>query len=145
MQRYETQPRLDPKVAQKLYLISDAILAQAIANNGLNIGQGLDSLVHINTQVSLVVYILPTMSTFNKGHNGILIIIHCFAISGVYFSSRVEHVKFVDFCGKYRLPLLQYLCSPRCKDIPAVVSSDSESDAEDMPVVVNKIKRVLLG
>lgn len=23
-------------------------------------------------------------------------------------------MKFVDFCGKYRLPLLQYLCSPTC-------------------------------
>ena len=32
----------------------------------------------------------------------------------MYFSSRVEQVKFVDFCGKYRLPLLQYLCSPHC-------------------------------
>lgn len=31
---------------------------------------------------------------------------------GVYFDSRVKCVKFVDFCGKYRLPLEQYLCSP---------------------------------
>lgn len=35
--------------------------------------------------------------------------------AGVYFSSRVETVKFVDFCGKYRVPLLQYLCSPHCR------------------------------
>lgn len=28
---------------------------------------------------------------------------------GVYFESCVELVKFVDFCGKYRVPLLQYL------------------------------------
>ncbi|KAI4484434.1 hypothetical protein M0802_013050 [Mischocyttarus mexicanus] len=33
---------------------------------------------------------------------------------GVFFDNRVEHVKFVDFCGKYRLPLLQYLCSSKC-------------------------------
>lgn len=33
---------------------------------------------------------------------------------GVFFNNRVEHVKFVDFCGKYRLPLLQYLCSSKC-------------------------------
>uniref|UniRef100_A0A6M2DKH5 Putative leucine-rich repeat-containing protein 58 n=1 Tax=Xenopsylla cheopis TaxID=163159 RepID=A0A6M2DKH5_XENCH len=33
---------------------------------------------------------------------------------GVFFDNRVEHVKFVDFCGKYRVPLLQYLCSARC-------------------------------
>ncbi len=25
----------------------------------------------------------------------------------------MEHVKFSDFCGKYKVPLLQYLCSPR--------------------------------
>lgn len=31
---------------------------------------------------------------------------------GVYFDSRVKSVKFVDFCGKFRLPLEQYLCSP---------------------------------
>ncbi|GJQ65469.1 hypothetical protein Trydic_g7574 [Trypoxylus dichotomus] len=33
---------------------------------------------------------------------------------GVFFDNRVEHVKFVDFCGKYRIPLLQYLCSSKC-------------------------------
>lgn len=32
---------------------------------------------------------------------------------GVFFDNRVEHIKFVDFCGKYRVPLLQYLCSSR--------------------------------
>ena len=37
---------------------------------------------------------------------------------GVYFTSCVETVKFVDFCGKYRVPLLQYLCSPRCRPQP---------------------------
>ncbi|RZF41147.1 hypothetical protein LSTR_LSTR010799 [Laodelphax striatellus] len=31
----------------------------------------------------------------------------------------VEHVKFVDFCGKYRLPLMQYLCSSKCRDDPS--------------------------
>lgn len=33
---------------------------------------------------------------------------------GVFFDNRVEHIKFVDFCGKYRVPLLQYLCSSKC-------------------------------
>jgi len=33
---------------------------------------------------------------------------------GVYFNHRIEHVKFSDFCGKYRVPLLQYLCSSQC-------------------------------
>lgn len=33
---------------------------------------------------------------------------------GVFFDNRVEHIKFVDFCGKYRVPLLEYLCSSKC-------------------------------
>jgi len=56
---------------------------------------------------------------------------------GVYFNSKVEHVKFVDFCGKYRVPLMQYICSSRCHaDKPAV----GDPDLED-----RKMKRVLLG
>ncbi|XP_002163374.1 leucine-rich repeat-containing protein 58 isoform X1 [Hydra vulgaris] len=43
---------------------------------------------------------------------------------GVYFDSRVKCIKFVDFCGKYRLPLEQYLCSP-CDN------GDSKFDAVD--------------
>lgn len=60
---------------------------------------------------------------------------------GVYFSSKIENVKFVDFCGKYRLPLLQYLCSPKCRYTP--MYSDSESDSED--AARSKMKKVLLG
>ena len=58
---------------------------------------------------------------------------------GVYFNSRVEHVKFVDFCGKYRIPLMQYLCSPQCSgDRPAVRSSNPNFESR-------KMKKVLLG
>jgi len=66
---------------------------------------------------------------------------------GVYFSSCVEHVKFVDFCGKYRLPLLQYLCSPRCTRSGSHPPSDTDSDADDDNVlpVANRMKKVLLG
>nr|AYH91784.1 leucine-rich repeat-containing protein 58-like protein [Pomacea canaliculata] len=63
---------------------------------------------------------------------------------GVYFTSRVEHVKFVDFCGKYRLPLLQYLCSPQCTTAdPSVCGSDSEVEEEDS--AKERMRRVLLG
>lgn len=62
---------------------------------------------------------------------------------GVYFSSRVEKVKFVDFCGKYRLPLLQYLCSPTCWTKPFIPHSDTDTDDEDS--AREKLKRVLLG
>jgi len=63
---------------------------------------------------------------------------------GVYFTQRVEHVKFVDFCGKYRLPLMEYLCSPRCVSNPAIAYS-SESESEDEGMVETKMRRVLLG
>lgn len=55
---------------------------------------------------------------------------------GVYFDARVEHVKFVDFCGMYRIPLLQYLCSSSCRiGAPAVQGGDES----------NRMRRVLLG
>jgi len=64
---------------------------------------------------------------------------------GVYFTSHVEHVKFVDFCGKYRVPLMQYLCSPKCTTVPSIAySSESESEDEEPPVS-SKMKKVLLG
>lgn len=31
---------------------------------------------------------------------------------GVYFTQGIKNIEFVDFCGKYRVPLLRYLCSP---------------------------------
>ena len=63
--------------------------------------------------------------------------------NGVYFSSRYESVKFVDFCGKYRVPLMQYLCSALC------VSEDStgnvSSSEEEEQAAQDKMKRVFLG
>jgi hypothetical protein len=69
---------------------------------------------------------------------------------GVYFEAKVEHVKFVDFCGKFRVPLLQYLCSPKCGTHPAYaytdVSSDGDSsDLDEEAVPSSKLKKVLLG
>ncbi|XP_044749180.1 leucine-rich repeat-containing protein 58 [Coccinella septempunctata] len=56
---------------------------------------------------------------------------------GVYFDNRVEHIKFVDFCGKYRIPLLQYLCSSKCR----------KGSKEEMvrPSRSYMMKKVLLG
>ena len=70
---------------------------------------------------------------------------------GVYFDSRVEHVKFVDFCGKYRVPLMQYLCSSRCHVDQPAYSEDKSSrrnstiDAAKMEEESIKMRRVLLG
>ncbi|KAM5127126.1 leucine-rich repeat-containing protein 58-like [Mantella aurantiaca] len=65
---------------------------------------------------------------------------------GVYFDSCVRQIKFVDFCGKYRLPLMHYLCSPECSSPCGSVSSQSESDSEDEAMVAaRRMQKVLLG
>ncbi|KAH8345246.1 hypothetical protein KR059_011625 [Drosophila kikkawai] len=65
---------------------------------------------------------------------------------GVFFDNRVEHIKFVDFCGKYRVPLLQYLCSSKCiePELPArgsVTASASTTNASSGFMM----RKVLLG
>ncbi|XP_069801050.1 leucine-rich repeat-containing protein 58 [Dendropsophus ebraccatus] len=66
--------------------------------------------------------------------------------AGVYFDSCVRHIKFVDFCGKYRLPLMHYLCSPECSSPCSSVSSQSESDSEDeASAAARRMQKVLLG
>ncbi|XP_075704811.1 leucine-rich repeat-containing protein 58 [Rhinoderma darwinii] len=65
---------------------------------------------------------------------------------GVYFDSCVRHIRFVDFCGKYRLPLMHYLCSPECSSPCSSVSSQSESDSEDEAgAAARRMQKVLLG
>lgn len=66
---------------------------------------------------------------------------------GVFFNSKVEHVKFVDFCGRFRVPLMQYICSSRCKlDNPAVRdTAEIGVDSANPELESRKMKRVLLG
>jgi len=76
---------------------------------------------------------------------------------GVYFESYHKNIKFVDFCGKFYLPLLQFLCSPACTTSPSFqassTSSESEDHEQDQVFVDNnvqremnsKFKKVLLG
>uniref|UniRef100_A0A915AEX2 Leucine-rich repeat-containing protein 58 n=1 Tax=Parascaris univalens TaxID=6257 RepID=A0A915AEX2_PARUN len=68
---------------------------------------------------------------------------------GVYFDACVEHVKFVDFCGKYRVPLLQYLCSPRCSSPSPAYAHSDRSDSEgfdEWPSTSDyKLRKVMLG
>ncbi|EDW00153.1 leucine-rich repeat-containing protein 58 [Drosophila grimshawi] len=62
---------------------------------------------------------------------------------GVFFDNRVEHIKFVDFCGKYRVPLLQYLCSSKCiepEDAPSRASCSNASASSGF-----MMRKVLLG
>ncbi|MBN3281801.1 LRC58 protein, partial [Polyodon spathula] len=64
---------------------------------------------------------------------------------GVYFDSCVRHIKFVDFCGKYRLPLMHYLCSPECSS-PCSSNPQSDADSEDeSSVPAHRMQKVLLG
>uniref|UniRef100_A0A8C5PEI0 Leucine rich repeat containing 58 n=1 Tax=Leptobrachium leishanense TaxID=445787 RepID=A0A8C5PEI0_9ANUR len=65
---------------------------------------------------------------------------------GVYFDSCVRQIKFVDFCGKYRLPLMHYLCSPECSSPCGSSSLSSESDSEDeASAAARRMQKVLLG
>lgn len=57
---------------------------------------------------------------------------------GVFFDNRVEHIKFVDFCGKYRIPLLQYLCSSKC------IGDTNSPDVHGEPSS-SMMRKVLLG
>ncbi|XP_061697334.1 leucine-rich repeat-containing protein 58 [Syngnathoides biaculeatus] len=66
--------------------------------------------------------------------------------AGVYFDSCVRHIKFVDFCGKYRLPLMHYLCSPECTTSPCSSNPQSDAESEDEnSVPADRLQRVLLG
>ncbi|CAH2234047.1 leucine-rich repeat-containing protein 58 [Pararge aegeria] len=58
---------------------------------------------------------------------------------GVFFDNRVEHIKFVDFCGRYQIPLLQYLCSSKC------ITGRWESREIDSNAPSHMMRKVLLG
>lgn len=62
---------------------------------------------------------------------------------GVFFDNRVEHIKFVDFCGKYRVPLLQYLCSSKCIEPERPTRTTSSSNANASSGFM--MRKVLLG
>lgn len=69
---------------------------------------------------------------------------------GVYFNPHFQRVKFVDFCGKYRVPLLQYLCSPVCVHKESCryghdCGSSHSSSEEEEHAAKCKVKKVLLG
>merc|ERR1711953_357657 len=63
------------------------------------------------------------------------------ACAGVYFDNQYKQIKFADFCGRYRMPLLQFLCSPNCM-VETDYDSSSSSDGEYNPI---RMRRVLLG
>ena len=60
---------------------------------------------------------------------------------GVYFDTKVEKLKFVDFCGRYRVPLLEYICS-HCDYATMDVISSSSSE-EDEPTK-ESMRRIIM-
>lgn len=42
--------------------------------------------------------------------------------AGVYFTTSVKKVTIEDFCGKFRVPLMKFLCQERCSDVPSYPS-----------------------
>merc|ERR1719219_2340005 len=67
--------------------------------------------------------------------------------NGVYFDTKYFQVRFVDCCGVYQLPMLQYLCSPTCDDDGS--SSDSDGTVSGGSSVQGEVdqlyQRVILG
>lgn len=66
--------------------------------------------------------------------------------SGVYFESRLQKIKFVDFCGKYRVPFMHYVCSEVCEsEVSSSSPATSSSEEEIDHVAQTRMRRVLLG
>jgi len=61
---------------------------------------------------------------------------------GVYFDNLYRQIKFADFCGRYRMPLLQFLCSPQCM---TPETDDSSASTDDETYNPRTMRRVLLG
>ena len=61
---------------------------------------------------------------------------------GVYFETKVKKLKFVDFCGRYRVPLLEYLCA-HC-EYPYVNERLSSSSSEDDEPTKASLKKVIM-
>ncbi len=57
---------------------------------------------------------------------------------GVYFATRSNKIEFVDFCGKFRLPLQQFLCT-RCPP----TSDDNSATTASLPPQ-SRLAQVLL-
>jgi len=71
------------------------------------------------------------------------------ACSGVYFQSKFECIKFVDFCGKYRVPLMQYLCSSQCDEKAVYGPQNTNDNRSSAASTVNDdekmLKKIYLG
>lgn len=99
---------------------------------------------HQSIPQCLIEYLNSAKSCLNPKCQGqynpfLSILFHHHFPSGVYFETCHKNIKFVDFCGKFYLPLLQFLCSPACTSTP-ICSSTSHPEEMD-----SKFKKVLLG
>ncbi|KAI6649216.1 Leucine-rich repeat-containing protein 58-like [Oopsacas minuta] len=61
---------------------------------------------------------------------------------GVYFETKVKKLQFVDFCGRYRVPLLEYLCN-YC-EYPSTLDGFSSSGSEDDEPTKASLKKIIM-
>ena len=62
---------------------------------------------------------------------------------GVYFETKVKKLQFVDFCGRYRVPLLEYLCA-YCEYPPSPLDGVCSSGSDDDEPTKNSLRELLM-
>jgi len=63
----------------------------------------------------------------------------CLGCAGAYFGdSCLSHVEFIDMCGSYRVPFLNFLCSEKCK------KEESQESQEPSFSRVVRLRKILL-
>ena len=80
----------------------------------------------------------PTLNTFLKSAR------RCNnpKCAGVYFTTHVKKLEIEDFCGKFRVPLMKFLCQEQCTEVPSYPHHPPPAAAS--PQNKKKLKRVLL-
>lgn len=62
--------------------------------------------------------------------------------AGVYFTTSVKKLTIEDFCGKFRVPLMKFLCREACTELPSYPHHPAPAAAS--PQNHKKMKKVLL-
>jgi hypothetical protein len=65
--------------------------------------------------------------------------------AGVYFTTHVKKLTIEDFCGKFRVPLMKFLCREGCTEVPSYPHHPSPvAGSGSPPNNKKKMKKVLL-
>eukprot|EP00041_Stephanoeca_diplocostata_P008373 m.124472 g.124472 ORF g.124472 m.124472 type:complete len:434 (+) comp17290_c0_seq1:330-1631(+) len=60
------------------------------------------------------------------------------ACAGVYFTTNIKKFQVMDFCGKFRVPLMKFLCKEKCNETASFPATSTS------PPCKKKLKKVLL-